>query len=113
MEYLDLNLSLYGCLILLAVLIESIVQGLRKGQVKKLFGIIPPIALATVFSLALTMGFQLQFFNIMFAVMYAQIPVWLDSLLLGLVIARGTVWIHEQANKIGMNRNPDGSRIQS
>jgi hypothetical protein len=110
MEHIDLTLSLYGCLILLAVVIESLVQGLRKGKTKNLFGLIHPIALATILSLLLTMTFRLQFFNIMFSAMMARIPWWLDSFCLGLVIARGTSWIHEKANELGMNRNPDGSR---
>jgi len=46
----------------------------------------------------------------MFSAMQADIPWWLDSFCLGLVIARGTAWIHEKANELGMNRNPDGSR---
>ena len=113
MEYIDLTLTLYGCLILLAVIVESVVQGLRKGKITGwLFNDIPPIFLSHVLSLSLTVPFRLQFFNIMFSAMMARIPWMLDSICLALVISRGGTWIHEKANDLGMNRNPDGSRIK-
>jgi len=113
MEYIDLTLTLYGCLILLAVIVESVVQGLRKGKVTKwVFGNVPPICLSVALSLLFTIPFRLQFFNIMFSAMQAVIPWWLDSFCLALVISRGGTWIHEKANDLGMNRNPDGSRIR-
>ena len=106
MQYVDLTLSLYGCLILLTIVVEGIVQGLRKGKITgKLFGFIPPIYLSVYFSLIFTMAFKLQFFNIMFMSMMAQIPWWLDSFCLALVISRGSSWIHEKAKQIGVNRD--------
>lgn len=106
MEYLDLNLSLYGCLILLAIIIEAAVQGLRKGKITRIiFGPISPIYFSVMLSLLVTIPFRLQFFNIIFAIMQVQIPWWLDSFCLALVISRGSSWIHEKANKIGVNRH--------
>ena len=108
MEYIDLNLSLYGCLILLAIIVEAAVQGLRKGKITRvIFGLIPPIYLSVTLSLLITISFRLQFFNIMFSVMQAQIPWWLDSFWLALVISRGSSWIHEKANRIGINRHEE------
>jgi uncharacterized membrane protein len=113
MEYLDLNLSLYGCLIFLAIIVEAVVQGLRKGKITRvIFGLIPPIYLSVILSLLVTIPFRLQFFNIMFAIIYAQIPWWLDSFCLAMVISRGSSWIHEKANQMGINRDEYGMRIQ-
>jgi len=105
MENMDLILTLYGCLILLAIFVEGMVQGLRKGKITgKIFARISPIVLSGILSLLLVIAFKLQFFNIVFSAMQAQIPRWFDSCALALVVSRGSSWIHEKANQIGMNR---------
>jgi len=105
MENIDLVLTLYGCLILLAISLEGIVQGIRKNRwTGWLFRRIPAIPLSLFFALLFTVPFKLQFFNIMFSAMQAQIPERLDSILLALVLSRGSSWIHEKANQIGVNR---------
>lgn len=98
-------LSLYSGAMFLATLVEVIVQGLRNSKFTKwFFGQVSAPFLSVYVALWITVPAHLQFFTVLLSAMQPQIPWYLDSIGLALVIHAGSKGVHEWANKFGLNR---------